>query len=283
MIPVLAGAADLKIDHVTVAGRDIKQLQAKLAAVGIESVYGGAHANSTTEMAMVSFPDGSYLELIAIQAKAAPEAVKQHVWGALLEADAGPAAWALREDNIEAEVKRLRAAGIAVSAPVPSGRTRPDGVHLEWQTSDIGTELRGTFFPFLIQDLTSRDQRAFPQGKPGSRNFQKVSRVVIGVHNLDAAIEKYRQAFGLPAALKQVDKEFGAHLAMAGSAPVILAQPLTSDSWLAARIERFGEGPCAFILATRRPVVSKTQWFGSTISWFDEQKLGWRLGSESAR
>ena len=285
--PLLAGAADLKIDHVTVTGRDIKQLQAKLAAVGIESVYGGAHANATTEMALVSFPDGSYIELMAIQAKATPEMVKAHVWGALLEADAGPAAWALREDHIDAEVSRLRAAGVAVSAPVHSGRLRPDGVQLEWDTSDIGTELRGTFFPFLIQDLTPRDKRAFPQGKPVSRDFQRVSRVVIGVRNLNAAIEKYRKAYGLPAAIKQVDKEWGAHLAIVGSAPIVLAQPLTSDTWLAARIDRFGEGPCAFLLGGPRGgkyrAAAKSQWFGGAISWLDQEKLGWRLGFEGVR
>ena len=288
LAPLLMTAADLKIDHVTVAGRDIKQMQTNLASVGIESVYGGAHSNSTTEMALVSFPDGSYLELIAIQPNAAPALVSQHVWGALLQSDAGPAAWAVREEHMDAEVARLRAVGVPVTAPVRSGRQRPDGVKLEWETSNIGREGRGTFFPFLIQDLTPREQRAYPQGKPLTRDFQGISRVIIAVRNLDAAIQKYRQAFALPAAIKQVDKQFGAHLAMVGSAPVILAQPLTADSWLAARIDKFGEGPCAFILGGARSTkkyatASKSQWFGASISWFDQQKLGWRLGFESSR
>ena len=73
-------AADFKLDHVTVAGSDIKQLQAGLSAVGIASVYGGAHSNQATEMALVSLPDGSYLELIGLQATADPQAVASHVW-----------------------------------------------------------------------------------------------------------------------------------------------------------------------------------------------------------
>src|ERR1019366_8614915 len=60
-LPVLLCAADSRIDHVTITGSDIKQMQARLAAVGIVTVYGGAHSNHATEMALVSFPDGAYL------------------------------------------------------------------------------------------------------------------------------------------------------------------------------------------------------------------------------
>src|ERR1035438_5478907 len=59
---VVLAAADLKVDHVTAAGSSLKQLQANLSAIGIETVYGGPHSNGATEMALVSFPDGSYLE-----------------------------------------------------------------------------------------------------------------------------------------------------------------------------------------------------------------------------
>src|SRR5260370_6405204 len=159
-------AADSRIDHVTIAGSELKQIQAKLAAVGIATVYGGAHSNHATEMALVSFPDGSYLELMGIQANADTQAVAGHVWAKFLKENAGPCAWAMREKDLAAEVSRLKAAGIAVSAPVGSGRTRPDGERLEWETSDVGAETRGTFFPFLIHDKTPREHRAFPQGKP---------------------------------------------------------------------------------------------------------------------
>ena len=121
-------AADLQIDHVTVAGSDIKKLQAGLAAVGIPSVYGGPHTNGTTEIALVSLPDGSYLELMGLQAKADSRLADEHVWGKFLKGDGGPCAWAAREKDMAAEVKRLQAAGVAVATPVHSGRERPDGV-----------------------------------------------------------------------------------------------------------------------------------------------------------
>jgi len=286
MLPMLLSAADFPIDHVTVAGSDVHKLQAGLAAVGIPSVYGGAHNNKTTEMALVSLPDGAYLELMGLQQGADPRLVDQHVWAKFLKADAGPCAWALRAPNLAAEVQRLKTAGIEVSAPVASGRERPDGVRLNWETSDIGSDVRGTFFPFLIHDLTPRDQRAFPQGKPGTLDFRKITRVVIAVRDLDAAISRYRHAFAVAAAVQQVDEAFGGRIAVFDGAPVVLAQPLAADSWLAARLAQFGEAPCAFVLGAARPDryqgSTKSRWSGADISWFDAEKLGWRLGFEWA-
>jgi hypothetical protein len=284
LVPLLLSAADLKVDHVTVAGADLKQMQANLAAAGIRSVYGGPHSNHTTEMALVSFPDGSYLELIGLQPGADPKLVERHAWGKFLKSPGTPCAWAVRETGIAAEVERLRAAGVEVAAPEQSGRTRPDGTRLEWETSDVGPGPRGSFFPFLINDLTPRAQRAFPTGKPVTRDFRGITRVVIAVADLDASIERYRKAYELPPAIKQVDKSFGAQLALLGSAPIILARPLNADSWLNERIEQYGEGPCAFVLGAahggKYHAGSKTRWFGVDISWFDPQTLGWHLGFE---
>ena len=287
LLPLLLPAADLKIDHATVAGTDLKKMQANLEAAGIRSVYGGAHNNRTTEMALVSFPDGSYLELMAQQPGADPKLVDRNEWARYLKSGGTPCAWAVREADIAAEVQRLRAAGIEVSAPERGGRDRPDGARLEWETSSVGPGTRGVGFPFLIHDLTPRTQRAFPDGKPVTRDFRGITRVVIAVADLDAAIDRYRKAYALPPAIKQVDKSFGAQLALLGGAPMILAAPLNSDSWLKERIRQYGEGPCAFVLGAARPgryhAASNTRWFGVDISWFDPEKLGWRLGFEDTR
>jgi len=287
MLPLLLSAADSRIDHATLTGKDLKALQAKLASVGISTVYGGLHNNRATEMSIASFPDGSYLELMGIQPQADAAAVEKHPWAKCLQEDAGPCAWAIREKDLAAEVKRLKDAGVGVSAPEASGRTRPDGVRLEWETSAIGDGTRGGFFPFLIQDKTPRAQRVFPQGKPTTKDFRGITRIVIAVRNLEDAIARYRQAYGTPPTIKQADAAFGGYLALIGNLPVVLAQPLNADSWLTERIERFGEGPCAFVLGAENPgkfkAASKTRWFGAQIFWFDAQKLGWRLGFEAAR
>jgi hypothetical protein len=111
-----------------------------------------------------------------------------------------------------------------------------------------------------------------------------VAKVVIAVRDLQTSVDRYRRAYALPPPIKQIDAPFGAHLASFGGTPVVLAMPLTAQSWLMTRLEQFGEGPCAFILQARKTrrykVASKTRWFGIDISWFDTKELGWHLGFE---
>jgi len=282
-------AADLTIDHVTIAGKDLKAMQATLAALGIPTEYGGPHSNHATEMALTSFSDGSYLELIAIQPKADPLAVAAHYWSKHMQNDAGPAAWAVRPMDLAVEVKRLQAAGVAVTAPARAGRARPDGVRLDWETANVGSEPNGTFFPFLIRDFTPREQRAYPSGKPTTQDFSGVARVVIAVRDLAESIQRYREAYGLPAPVQQEDSRFGAHLASFPGTPLVLAAPRNAQSWLTPRLDKIGEGPCAFILRLQTPAHSAnafrvtpqvSAWFGSKISWLDIGGIGWRLGFE---
>ncbi len=66
-------AAELKIDHVTLAGTRLEEMrEAFSAATGIPTEYGGPHSNHATEMALASFPDGSYIELMGIQRRRRP-------------------------------------------------------------------------------------------------------------------------------------------------------------------------------------------------------------------
>ena len=282
---MLLPAAELTIDHVTVAGKDLKAMQATFAALGIPSEYGGPHSNRATEMALTSFPDGSYLELIAIQPNADRAAVAAHYWSKHMRNEGGPVAWAVRPgDLLAAEVKRLQAAGIAVTAPVRSGRARPDGVRLEWETANVGQEPNGMFFPFMIRDFTPREQRAYPSGQPTTQDFSGVARVVIGVRDLKASIQRYRDAYGLPEPVQQEDAKFGARLASFLGSPVVLATPANAQSWLAARLDKIGEGPCAFVLRTRNTksfrITSESAWFGIAVSWLNTGKTGWWLGLE---
>jgi hypothetical protein len=260
-------------------------MQANLKAVGIPLEYGGPHNNHATEMALTSFPDGSYLELIAIQANADPKALAAHYWSKYMKGSAGPAAWAVRPRDLQAEVQRLRTAGIAVTEPVRAGRERPDGTRLDWETSNTGTEPNGVFFPFEIRDFTPREQRAFPSGAPTTEDFGGISKVVIAVRNLEAAIEQYRKAYALPEPIIESGRDSGARIAWFAGTPVVLMSPFAEDSWSDQRLGRFGEGPCAFILkATPKSrsykTASKSRWFGAEVSWFDESVLGWHLGFE---
>jgi hypothetical protein len=276
LIPALLLAdlnIDLTVDHVTVAGQDLKKMQAQLASIGIPSEFGGLHSNGATQMAVSSFPDGSYLELIAPQTNPDPKALAAHYWSKPMLGNAGPAAWAVRSNDIAAEVKRLSTAGVAVAAPMKSGRRRPDGTQLDWETARVGDEPQGTLFPFLIRDFSPRDARAFPSGHPTTTEYNGVKQVVIAVRDLKASIARYRKAYALPAPSVQDDQNLSAHLATFAGTPVVLAQPISTNSWIARRIDQFGEGPCAFVLSSARAT--------KEIRWFDADKLGWHLGVTS--
>jgi Glyoxalase-like domain len=272
-------AQQFHIDHVTVAGRNLEAMEKVL---GLPTEYGGPHSNHATEMALASFPDGSYLELIAIQPNADPAALSAHYWHKFMESDGGPCAWAIRPADLTAEVERLRKVGVSVTDPRRAGRKRPDGVELDWETAQVGPT-NGGFFPFLIHDFTPRDNRAFPSGKPTTAGWTGIQKVVIGVQDLDAAIVRYQKAYALPAPERQDDAEFGAKLAWFPGTPIVLATPLSNESWLNARLNQYGEAPCAFIIGTagmasRRP---PSKWFGRQIFWADSSQLGWHLGFET--
>lgn len=276
----MVAGQELKIDHVTVAGRDLRAMQKALETAGLKDEYGGPHSNHATEMALVSFPDGSYLELIAIQPNADPKAVAAHEWRKFLEGDAGPTSWAVRPADFSAEVERLRKAGIAVSEPRPNGRKRPDGVELKWETAQVGPT-NGTFFPFLIHDFTPHERRAYPSGKPTTVADSGVTKVVIAVKDLDASIQQFRHAYGLWAPELQDDDVFDAKIAWFRATPIVLAMPRSEKSWLRARLDRFGELPCAYLLQSNLETESRSsQWFGTKVYWLDSAKLGWHLGFE---
>jgi catechol 2,3-dioxygenase-like lactoylglutathione lyase family enzyme len=282
-LPALA-ADRIVIDHVTIAGEHLETMRKAFAAeTGVTPEYGGPHSNHATEMALVSFPDGSYLELMGIQPKPDPKAVDMHVWSKFLRNNAGPCAFAIRIPDVAAEVARLKSAGVPVGIAERSGRTRPDGVKLDWETATVGPGARGSLFPFLIRDMTPREKRVYPSGKATTDRFGGVAQVVIGVRDLAAATAQYQRAFGLPEPLMQRDDTFGATLAWFQDTPVVLAQGTLPDSWITRRVRDYGEGPCAFILAARGGMKGSTpsKWFGHAVFWAREDHLGWRLGIQT--
>lgn len=218
---VVCFGAELRVDHVTVCGASLQEMQPRYEKSGLKFEYGGAHAGHATEMALASFADGSYIELIAIQPQADPKAVAAHAWSRQMRENAGPCGWAVRVPDLGAEAARLKASGVVVEPVVRSARVRPDGFRLEWEMAQVGTEGHGVFFPFLIHDFTARDQRAFPSGKPNNPGLPGVTRVVIAVSDVARGTERYRKAYGgLPAVVS------------------IEARP--------DRVRKFGEGVCEF-------------------------------------
>ncbi len=165
----------IQIDHVVIAGSDLAQLCAVFESIGLTPDEGGFHANGQTHNALIGFADGSYLELIApTPGNLAPD----HAWSKFMWTDGGVCAWAIRSTDIQADVALYRSRGVIVGDPTPGGRTRPDGVRLEWITAKLGDGPLGSALPFLIQDVTPREKRV-PHTKSAEGWIKGVADVLI--------------------------------------------------------------------------------------------------------
>jgi len=142
----------MKIDHVSVAGKDLKSLEALFAESGLKTEYGGPHSSGLTQMSLLGFGDGSYFELIS----SVKPGTESYIWKPQIEGEAGPCAWAIGSEDISAEVARAKRLGIPGTGPLEFSRKRPDGVLVEWELGFIGEQEAGALLPFLIKDTTPR-------------------------------------------------------------------------------------------------------------------------------
>ena len=275
----------LYMDHVTVCGSDLAPLQQAFADAGLATDYGGPHGNGVTHMALLGFDDGSYLELIAPQK---PGVTEGSNWARLMSADAGACAWAAASSDARKDADTVRANGVAAGQPTPGSRKRPDGLSIEWTTVDLGSGPAGGNLPFLIEDRTPHTWRVQPSESVKDSPVTGVEGVVLAVNDLQQSIALFRKAFNWAEPLIENHKDFDARIAYFPGTPVMLAAPSDSRSWIADRLQKFGETPVAFLLSTRDfPAAlkkfhlssGKTTWFEQKIAWFDSAKLkGVRLG-----
>jgi catechol 2,3-dioxygenase-like lactoylglutathione lyase family enzyme len=118
------------IDHIVIAVRDLERAAVNFSKAGFTVTPGGEHSGGVTHNALIALADGSYFELIAWKR---PPDTPDNGWWRCLQAGEGFIDYALRADDLDAEVARLRDAGLDVPDPVAGGRTRPDGQRVEWQ------------------------------------------------------------------------------------------------------------------------------------------------------
>jgi len=151
----------------------------------------------------------------------------------------------------------------------------------------------GATLPFIIKDITPRQLRVCPSaGVAGSPEqpalLTGVARVVLGVEDILSTLNLFRRVYNWPTPQTTADdSNLEAVLAGFENTPVIFAAPKSNDSWLAKRLTRFGDSPCAYLLGTRDfeaacgqfYLTPSTHWFERQIAWFDPGKLdGLKLG-----
>lgn len=206
----------------------------------------------------------------------------------LMKANAGPCGWSVTSFDLKGDLERISRLGVAVGAPEPRSRTRPDGTFAEWQSASLGPGAPGSNLPFLMEDKTPRSNRA-PHSSASieGTTLTGVGIVVLGVQNLDENINLFRKVYGWPAPKVEAHPEFGAKLAYFAGTPVMLATPDAPGSWVAERIARLGQCPIAFLLhsgdfkaaSKHFSLPEGKKWFNLDVSWFDVKKLhGVRLG-----
>jgi len=276
----------LRVDHVTIAGADLSALERAFGARGLDTVYGGVHSNGITHMSVLGFDDGSYVELISTVAKGE----RAHLWHDSISRDAGICAWAVEADDVSAEASRLSAKGISISGPFYMNRRRPDGQTAEWDLAFVGAHEPGAKFPFIIRDRTARELRVVPSESVAGTELTGISKVMLGVADISAAIDSFRLAYDLSEPEITEDEDFGAKLANFKGAPVILAAPLKKPGWLSERLGRFGELPCGFLIRTadfaktiqRFKAAIQSELFGRRVAWLSAESFpGTRIGFRS--
>jgi hypothetical protein len=114
----------------------------------------------------------------------------------------------------------------------------------------------------MIHDETNRSLRAYPFGKPTIPEWRGVAKIYIAVRNLDEASKRYQEAFALPAPIKSFNKDLQAQSARFANTPVVLVT--AQSGWLAERLAKFGEAPCAFVIAASQSEHGKVRWLPIT-------------------
>lgn len=175
------------LDHVIVHVGDLERAVEDWRAIGLDATDGGTHAIGTKN-AIVRFPDGSFLELLAIADRERVREVAPRMLAfAELHPD-GPMHWALRADDLEVAHRAVQKAGFKAMDPFDGEGRRTSGEVARWRTFHIDEPA----FPFVVQYAGP------PTSKPSERGIPArgiCAAIVQGV-TATALAERLARAFG---------------------------------------------------------------------------------------
>lgn len=182
------------IDHVVVAVNDLARTMHDYEQLGFTVTPGGDHAHRGSHNALITFAEGSYIELIAFKHEP-PE--KDNDWWDMLQNGEGLVDVALLSDDLPAEAERLRVNGLEVTL-MEGGRVRADGIRVGWRIARLPMSSAARL-PFVINDLTERTLRV-PVGAAArhANGVIGIAGVSIAVPSLPEAVAVYRHLLGEP-------------------------------------------------------------------------------------
>ncbi|MDQ3442669.1 MAG: VOC family protein [Chloroflexota bacterium] len=183
------------IDHVVVAVHDLNQAIADYERLGFTVTIGGDHAHRGSHNALITFDDGSYIELIAFKHE---PPVKDNTWWDVLQIGEGLVDFALVCGDLRAELEHLRTLEFEITGPMEGGRLRTDGVRIAWRVARLNTA-GPERLPFLIDDITDHDLRV-PRGADAvhANGVTGIAGVTVAVSAKANADPLYRSLLGGP-------------------------------------------------------------------------------------
>jgi hypothetical protein len=138
----------VELDHILWAAPDLDAGSALIGQLtGVDPARGGSHAGFGTRNSLLSL-GATYLEIIAPDPAQSLEGNRGGRIAGL--AEPGLATFAVRTTDLDAYAAAAARAGIRTKGPIEMGRTRPDGVRLDWACLYIEDTVFGEMIPFAI-------------------------------------------------------------------------------------------------------------------------------------
>lgn len=232
------------IDHVVILVDDLDQATEQYTRLGFTVAPGGKHARFTHN-ALITFHDGSYIELIAFYERPEEGSGESHRWYSRLAQGGGIIDFALGEPNVDALVADADARGLHFGAGVSAGsRTRPDGQQLAWRSAIHQGDNVGAL-PFMIQDVSDRGLRVPSESADHRNGARGIRSLVVAVKDVQAASDRWCRLLGREApsgeGLPNVDGADGVYF-LVGDQRIDLAAP-TGPGALADYLAQRGDSP----------------------------------------
>src|SRR6266571_3243037 len=247
------------IDHIVIAVPDLDEATKAYHDLGFTVVPGGRHPVGTHN-SLIAFEDGAYIELIAFY-----EPNPRHKWWEPLRRGGGLVDFCMQTDDLMADTRALRAAGVAIDDPSPLSRKRPDGFELHWVLSIPREPHRGVA-PFLIQDETPRHERV-PRETKHANGVRGIGAVTVAVADPAEAGGWFERALGRPRqTVRRVDVGGAGARATFGPHTLDFLAPEGGRGPLAEWLRARGPSPYAATLRAVAPgVLDPTKTLGANL------------------
>ncbi len=231
------------IDHLVIVVNDLEKAARDFEQLGFTVVPGGQHPVGSHNV-LISFRDGSYLEIIAFYRDAI-----DHRWWDPLQKGERFVDFCFQTDDLRGDTKKLQDAGVAINNPVPWSRKRPDGFELRWLLSLATGSHRGVA-PFLIEDVTPRSER-IPQAFSHKNQITGIDKVTVAVGELDQIKKWHGALLGIPGQ-PIADASLGAAglRYQVGPHNFDFVSPIDANSPLIDWLRAYGPSPYSAVLKT---------------------------------